>query len=95
MGYHDHLSLKILYLSELPSREVTEDPVHDMFYVLFSLFEILVFDGIEGIGEFVQGHLEGPLGVDLLLFDHLDGFVAQHAVFHQLEVDIEDVGMLP
>ncbi len=94
VSHNDHLSFQILYLPELPSREVTEDPVHDIFDVLFPIFEILVFDRIEGIGELVQGHLEGPLGVDMLLFDHLDGFIAHHAVFRQLEVDIKDVGVL-
>ncbi len=71
--------------------QVSQYSLPGVLHVADPLAQVLVVDLAEDVAILVEGHPQGPLGVDPLLFDVLDRLPDEHLVLEDHDVDIEDV----
>jgi len=71
--------------------QVAQDPLPRVLHVADAFAQVLVVDLAEDIAVLVEGHAEGPLGIDPLLLDVLGRLPNEHLVAQNHDVHVEDV----
>ena len=71
--------------------QVSQYSLPGVLHVADPLAQVLVIDLAEDVAILVEGHPQGPLGIDPLVLDVLDRLPDEHLVLEDHDVDVEDV----
>jgi hypothetical protein len=94
VGHHHHLLANLGKLVVVLAGEVAQQQLGDVGHVRETGADVLVLHVLEHLLGLVLGQAQGPLGVDLLRFDQVQGTLADHAVLQDGQVGLDDVGVV-
>ncbi len=90
MGHHDDISLDLCQIIVPLPHQIPKDSLGHVIYIVLSLPEVFILNGIEGGVQLFDDAIKGPFGVDPFGFNDLYCILDQHFIIQHHQMDVQD-----